>query len=231
MDNYWFEDLNILLDTNKLDEFYPRKGMDYKKKVNSLVRGSVYVGILMSIFKRNYLFLYIPLITMLLTVILYYFRKVNQDTDNKLKKLNNDLNEKLPINSNRVDNNINKMINENFANQTCQKPSDNNPFMNAMPFDKRTRSNSCPVNDENNTKIETIFNKNLFREVGDIFNKQNGQRQFFTMPSTTYPNNREKLGDWLYKTPKTCKEGNGNACVQRNIERLNGQSYKFPYLY
>lgn len=232
MDKYWFEDLNILLDTNRLDEFYPTSKMTYNQKVNSLVRGSIYIGLLLAIIKRNYLFIYIPLITMLLTVILNYYRQINKESERKLNELNNKLNSNLPINNNSVDNKLNKEINEKFSNRTCQEPARENPFMNAMPFDERTRSEACsPLNNDNSSKIETLFNKNLFREVGDIFNKQNGQREFYTMPSTTYPNRREQLGQWLYGTPKTCKEGNGDACINRNTERLNGQSYKTPFLY
>lgn len=231
MEKYWFEDLNILLDTNRLDAFYPTNCMNYKTKVNSLVRGSIYIGIILSVLKKNYLMLYIPLITMLMTLILYYLREINQDTDKRIQELNEETNMNSPINNNLVDNALNNKIKENFVNQVCQPPTTNNPFMNALPFDKRSRSNACPVNEENKNKIESIFNVNLFREVGDIFNKQHGQRQFYTMPSTTYPNNRDKLGDWLYKTPPTCKEGNGAACVQQNQERLNGQSYNFPHLY
>ena len=38
---------------------------------------------------------------------------------------------------------------------------------------------------------------------------------------------QEAFGQWLYGTPKTCKEGNGNQCVGNNYERLNGNSYQF----
>lgn len=234
-DNYWFEDLNILLDTNKLDEFYPTPQMNYIRKVNSLVRGSIYVGIILAILYKNYLYIYIPLITMLITIILYHYRKINLETDNKLKTLNNKLNENLPINSNDINEHKNtENVNEKFINasNTFQEPNCNNPFMNAMPFDDRTRTNACsPLKSDNSGKIEVYFNKNLFREVGDIFNKQNGQREFYTMPSTTYPNKRDQYEQWLYGTPKTCKESNGVACINRNTERLNGQSYSYPRMY
>ena len=103
--------------------------------------------------------------------------------------------------------------------------------MNPLPFDNRERPQACNYTTENKKKIEAIYNKNLFKEVGDIFNKKHGNRQFYTVPSTTYPNNQGDFGKWLYGTPKTCKEGNGNQCVANNMERLNGQSYQFPFLY
>ena len=47
------------------------------------------------------------------------------------------------------------------------------------------------------------------------------------MPNTTVPNNQGDFAQWLYGVPKTCKEGNGNQCVGNNLEKLNGESYKF----
>ena len=53
------------------------------------------------------------------------------------------------------------------------------------------------------------------------------KENFYTTPNTTIPNNQGDFANWLYKTPKTCKEGNGNQCVANNMEKLNGSSYQF----
>ena len=42
-------------------------------------------------------------------------------------------------------------------------------------------------------------------------------------------NKQKDFANWLYGVPKTCKEGNGNQCVGNNMEKLNGESYKFYY--
>ena len=47
------------------------------------------------------------------------------------------------------------------------------------------------------------------------------------MPNTEAANRQKEFGEWLYKTPPTCKEGNGNQCVANNPERLNGSTYYF----
>ena len=219
MDKYWFEDLNILIDMNRLNEFIPNSSMNYVQKVNTLVRASIYVGIIFAFCRKNYLFLYIPIMTMLLTYILYNFKKVNEDTDKKIKKMIEE-DESMPINDNNVDKKLDTKLKENFESQKCFAPKEENPFMNALPFDKRARSNACYLNEETNNKVETLFSQNLFREAGDIFNKQHGQRQFYTMPVTTIPNEQGKFANWLYKSPPTCKESNGLACIKNNYEHL-----------
>jgi hypothetical protein len=58
---------------------------------------------------------------------------------------------------------------------------------------------------------DDYFNENVFRETDDLYNKSLLPRQFYTVPSTTIPNEREKLADWLYNTGPSCKE-NGLVC-------------------
>jgi hypothetical protein len=75
-------------------------------------------------------------------------------------------------------------------------------------------------------EIEDKFGYNLYRDVGDLYGKSNSQRQYYTMPSTTFANEQGKFAQWLYGGPPTCKEGNGDQCVANNHTRLNQQSYK-----
>ena len=65
---------------------------------------------------------------------------------------------------------------------------------------------------------------NLYKDVSDIFSKNNSQRQFYTTPVTTIPNDQGSFADWLYKTPPTCKENNGNQCVANNFYNLKQSS-------
>ena len=54
--------------------------------------------------------------------------------------------------------------------------------------------------------IEDKFGYNLYRDVGDLYGKSNSQREFYTMPATTIPNNQTACAKWLYNTGPTCKE-------------------------
>ena len=228
---YWFENVNVLLDTSRLDEFIPNGNMTYEQKVNSMIRLSIYIGLILMVVMRNYLYLYIPILAMSLSYVLYLFRKVDKEsTKDKLK-------EEL---SQRADgsslNNAFKITDaqnsiEQFADGSFTEPSLENPFMNPMPFDDRTRPEAAPLEPDTvvGVKTEKYFNGNLFKDVSDIFASMNSRREFYTVPSTTYPSRQDTFADWLYKTPPTCKEGNGDQCVAINEDRLRGSSFKLPY--
>jgi hypothetical protein len=227
---YWFQKFEILFNNNKLNEFYPKSGMKYSEKVNALVRLSIYIGLLASIILRNYLYLYIPILTMLLTYVLFLFRQMDSD----VKKTQTGIIEKLSQSINGgtslsaafdAQNEL-----EHFSNSATDAtyPSQNNPFMNPLPFDDRKRPEAINPEAVSN-KVEKYFNRNLFREIGDIFSKENSQREFYTVPATTYPSHQDDFANWLYKTPPTCKEGNGNQCVANNSDRLMS-SFKLPYI-
>ena len=97
-------------------------------------------------------------------------------------------------------------------------PSPRNPFMNVLvdeikynPKRPEAKSVEDPVV---KSTMDDFFRVNWFSDPTDVFGKSQGQRQFITMPSTTIPNDRESLQNWLYKIPgKTCKEGGREACV------------------
>ena len=99
--------------------------------------------------------------------------------------------------------------------------------MNVMPDDYIKRPNRESINKANqyinpnlNKKIEDKCNFNLYKDADDIFERNTTQRQFYTMPVTTIPNEQTKLAKWLYLMPPTCKEGNGDQCVKYNWEFL-----------
>ena len=112
---------------------------------------------------------------------------------------------------------------ENILNiKRCSKPSELNPFMNPLVFDSRKRDASCDsVKPENQYQIENEYNKYCIKDVSDIFNHNSGRRQFYTVASTTYPSNQTAFANWLYKTPPTCKEGNGAQCAANYYTPLN----------
>lgn len=218
-EKYWFHNIKILI--QNYQNILPRKDMSYPQKINALVRLSIVSGVVLSIVYYNHLFLYIPVITMLMTYILYLFREqelqtnIKENNVNKESKFNN-----IPLN-------INKELVNKFEGYLDEveyvQPEIENPFMNAMPFDSRKRNPAARTigNPIKEAEVEVTFDNGTFRDVNDVFDKNNGKRQFFTMPWTTYPNDQGGFADWLYKTPPTCKEGNGAQCVANYYTPLN----------
>jgi len=242
-ENYWFQDLgNTIFNLDKFLIIFPSTDMTYPEKINSLVRLSIYMGLILGLFYKNYLFLYIPIMVMVLTYLLYIFRIDQLDGLNAKQGPNSNLNS---INQKNLDdltrrnmstsysygrgnnnNNNNNPNPENFKDilniKTCSKPNTLNPFMNPLVFDSRLRDSACDsIKEENQLQIEKEYNKYCIKDVSDIFNHNSGRRQFYTVASTTYPNNQGGFANWLYKTPPTCKEGNGAQCIANYYTPLN----------
>ena len=85
---------------------------------------------------------------------------------------------------------------------------------------------SAPLSDNTEKLIASKFNTNIFKDANDIFNHNNGFRQFYTVPGNTFPNNRDTFMKWCYSRPKTCKEGNGEQCYDNLYEDEGGFSYE-----
>jgi hypothetical protein len=220
-EEYWIRNPIVLVDINRLNYFYPQSSMTFAEQINSIIRLAIYIGIILSFVYKNYLFLYIPIIVMVGSIIVYY---------SSSPKVRESYNMNLPPPQPNYDYNelVEQKIKEENPQESCVPPTDENPFMNFLLSDDPRRPPACqPSNPKIKEQIQEKFHKNLFMDVNDIYNKQNSQREFYTMPSTTIPNEQGNFAKWLYGLPPTCKEGNGAMCVAGNTERLNGESYQF----
>jgi hypothetical protein len=103
---------------------------------------------------------------------------------------------------------------EEYKRNTCKRPTIDNPYMNTNIYDFNNGHVpvACNVDDDDiKEDIKVNFNHNLFRNVDELWERENSQRQFYTMPNTTVPNNQVEFAKWLYKIPENCKETNQNG--------------------
>ena len=205
-DVFWYNDFSILFKYNRLDEFFPTKDMTIEEQLNSIVRLSFYISLILVIYTKNINNLYIGIIVLLFTYFSYTKSNYNNKFINILERKN-------------LDKNINK---KNFVG-----PTKDNPFMNIMIDDYKKNPNRESLNKANNyinkklnKEISKKFNHNLYTDFDKLYNVKNAQRQFYTNPVTTIPNEQTKFANWLYKLPPTCKEGNGIQCSNNNFNFL-----------
>tara|TARA_B110000977_G_C11087770_1_gene495431 strand:+ start:6039 stop:6593 length:555 start_codon:yes stop_codon:yes gene_type:complete len=174
---FWTNNLSILFNNNNYLKFFPNAEMTTIEKLNSIFRLSVYLGIALVLCSNNYKYFFLPIVIGVLTFVINKYY--------------------LP----KIDTFFQKY------NEECTQPTFNNPFMNInLITDNRQKHKACKPTEEIKEEIEDKFNTNLYRNVGDVFNKSHGQLNFHTMPSTTIPNDQTKFAKWLYKTGPTCKE-------------------------
>ena len=155
----------------------------------------------------------IPIITAIVTYLIFKNNKEIQ-TDSFKTNLMNDI---IPTHETIQEHNIG-----------CQLPTKDNPFMNTPFFDvaaDKDLSKSCTSYDNKGIqrKIEKEFDKGLYKNYTDIFGKENSQRQFFSVPGRDGVPDQSAFAHWLYRTPDTCKEGNGLACLSVGDGNGGGQ--------
>lgn len=223
-DKLWTQNVDILYKKDRLTEIIPTNDMSLSEKLNTLMRLSIIIGFGCVVLFSDYKYLYIPMLMAIIQIgAIHLDPKILKETNESFEDINMNNEEEIKevIKPEIVSSQIKR-------NQYCVKPSKENPFMNAMVYDSKYRQSACASYDNEGIKedIEDYFEDNLFKDVSDIYDKRSSQRQFFTMPYTTFPNDSGSFAKWLYSEPETCKEGNGTQCVANNYERLQGNSYK-----
>ena len=219
MEPFWYDDIWVLINPSKIKKYIPLKKYTKNEKLNSIVRLSIYISLLFIILTGHNNYIFICIFFFILTLLIHSLEteKIEKNNINKVENYKNIKNDKDFKEQNiKVDEIL----------EDCILPTDDNPFMNVLLTDNRNRKKACQ-----NKKIKKLvnkkFSKGLFKNINSIYDRENSQREFYTMPSTTIPNRQKAFGEWLYKTPETCKDGNGNQCVSNNMEKLNGESYQF----
>ena len=220
----WNTDPSILYEKNYLFEIVPLDHFDFNRKLNAMLRLSIsYSLILYLMGKKDNTTMYIPIVVAALTYVIgmyyteSYVNMVTNDLKNDVVKGNSEINitnennpEKDPSKPDELD----ELIKE--LNGECRIPTKHNPFMNPLPHMKSEEMGKESCASYNNKgiqrNVDKKFNTDLYRDVNDIFGKNNSQRQFFSVPGKSIPNDQGEFAKWLYATPPTCKEGNGVQC-------------------
>jgi hypothetical protein len=100
--------------------------------------------------------------------------------------------------------------NEDYIKNTCRKPTVDNPFTNIVFTDYLDSGNlaePCNVDDANiQNQMQNLYNSSIYRNLEDVWERENSQRMFYTVPIQTVPNSQTDFANWLYKTGPSCKE-------------------------
>jgi hypothetical protein len=201
---FWYNKPTILFERKYLFEIFPIKEFDTVRKLNAIMRFCIYYTIIVYLYNKNTNILAVPLIVGLVS----YFIFKNNTSIQKGSVTDKLKNDNVP-----VDVSI-----EQSHNVGCQLPTKDNPFMNTPYFDiaaDKEPTKSCTSYDNKGVQrqIEKEFDKGLYKNYTDIFGKENSQRQFFSVPYREGVPDQSAFANWLYRTPDTCKEGNGLACL------------------
>ena len=182
VDPFWYNDITILWNKNRLTEFFPTRDQTLEEKFNAIVRLSIYCFIVLFFNKNDIKYIYLAFGTMLLTYYVYFNREKEQF--DPLNQPNNQPNQSVFDNKSQIVKEEKKDEKGDEKKQTlpinCTRPTIDNPFMNVtmkdyFNIDKSTktiidRPEACDTSDQNIQKeINNSFNNNLFKDVNDNF--------------------------------------------------------------
>lgn len=139
------------------------------------------------------------------------------DSDNKLQ-----VGEYMSANE-RPSNNINYNLAEftQFKDAFARQPSPDNPFMNLNANDFNIEDPPAPANaddDEISDKITEAFDEDLYRDIEDMYERKNSQRQFYTVPVPVNPPDTIALAHWLFRGAENpCKVDQSNCLKYEDL--------------
>jgi len=199
---YLAEDQNFYTNNPKvlfqhLDKLIPNDSYSQIDNLNILMRFFIVVGLIITLWTSQ--IHYILLSSLLGFLLTYYMFK------------------KSPVSEKFEPSNINSNLAVDDLGNVCQLPTPDNPFGNMLPGDDPARLPACSA--QNTSKvpvagmIDKYFKLGLYRDVNDVFDRNNSQREFVTMPATANPNARDELAKWCFNSG-SCRDGQMDYCLR-----------------
>ncbi len=199
----WYNNPSNLFTAQNYYIFFPTREMTLDEQLDTFIRFSIYLAIILYFINNDYRVIYIPVVIAIITLGIYASQSRKRE---ELKELE--------------DTALVKM-----RGKTCMRPSSQNPFMNPLVTDFAPDSKWQGANggcDIENPQIkEDVFQKyseKLYRSIGDVFNRNTGDRQFYQMPNTDIVNDQGGFAKWLYDRPN-CKSGAIDKCYNDAVSR------------
>jgi hypothetical protein len=207
-DPIWYRDIKILVNPERFIEFFPSSNSTLEENMNSLVRLGIYGSILISMYKRDPVYLSWIIVVLLLTYIIHKNYTPTEEHSTPPEGFEQPLPTKL-------------------GTEEPLKSTVSNPFMNPSFLNVRENRGAVeeyhqdtPEAEETRELISRNFNQNLFKDIDDVFGTNNAQRQFYTVPSTTIPSDQEKYKRFLFGDMNSCTD-NSDACTPYQDLRRN----------
>lgn len=206
---FWGENVSEL--TTNIFEVVPTQKMTYDEKLNAISRLVIYLSIIGFLFTFSFTYFLVGIIT--LVGIYFYKKKFKEGFSGKTKTVTfNEIKEEYyPI-------------------------TPTNPLSNILISDYSqdpTRKEAAPdyvpevtdiINDKTKEGIKGLHNgldvNQIFTGLGNNVEFDNMMHQFYSMPSTSIPNDQKAYGNFLYGEMGSCKDGDPINCLQKTYRYI-----------
>ncbi len=202
-DDAWYDDMHVLI--RRFDEFWPTAAQTPEERLNALVRLVAYCTLGFLAYKRDLKYVLFGLTAILVVTLVYrhvaeaeVVAEAREPTRRVRRTSRPPAFGGLPPSTRAP------------LRRRCTPSSPSNPFANMLLSDlaaNPARAPACKY-DEHKDLIRKNFNEGLVRNEYDVFEKENSQRQFMTMPVTTATADTIAFAQYCYGNAgrATCKE-------------------------
>ncbi|AGE55691.1 hypothetical protein ATCVMN08101_576R [Acanthocystis turfacea Chlorella virus MN0810.1] len=215
-DDIWYKNVRVLL--LRPSEIIPSRDQSDSERVNAIVRLVLYCSLAVALIRSNIMYLVLGLVIIAIISLAFAMGE-------KKKKPNEPYSNVRPNTVKR-------------ERKSCSPSTPDNPFSNATVgalLGDEGRPPACSYDAPGvANEMRKNFNKGLFKNLDDVYEKENSQRQFYTMPVTTGAPDTIAFAEFLYGSRSgtkpcrsddqlstgwgTCKE-NPAACEARFMSR------------
>jgi len=194
---FWFDDISILVNQDYLQDFIPVKEMNTSEKLNAIMRFCMYLSLILILITGNSNYIFIVIGGAILTYIIH----INKDED-AIKNENSNSNSNS--NSNDSETNIKELsqpIYEPPENEQI-KPTPDNLFGNVSIVDIGNKKTEDQPKDSYETQFEDFLKKDTFNEQDNMYDDKMSLRQMYKVPNTFDSESRKKFMNWCYEPSK-----------------------------
>lgn len=195
MERIWYQDPRGFMTAQNYHKILPSRDQTFTQQLNTVLRFALLFSVILVILKRDLHSLHYALFAAVGTAALHA-------VDEHAKASRRDLYREAGLYQDR-------------QGRRCVRPTPDNPFMNMTVADleqRPDRPKACDITDSRVRRVaNAYFEKNLYRDVDDVYNRRSSARQFFTMPVTEALPDQEGFARWLY--------GDAGSAMKRAYER------------
>lgn len=159
-DTAWYRDPAVLV--MRPLEFFPTRDMTHAERLNSVVRFIMYASGAIALYKNELMPLFVGGVVIVILSMIF----------------------SVPTNDTATISPIVARTNMT-ARHSCTPPTPNNPFMNTLANEfGKEKPGACAVTTETLRQSQDFFDRDLPREVSDVYHNRASDRQFVTMPAS-----------------------------------------------
>lgn len=186
---FWFDDISILINQDYLQDFIPVKEMNTSEKLNAIMRFCMYLSLILILITGNSNYIFIVICGAILTYIIH----INKDEET-IKNKNENTSE-----TNTKE--LSQPIYEPPENEQI-KPTPDNLFGNVSVVDIGNKKTEDAPKDSYETQFQELLKKDTFNEQDNMYDDKMSLRQMYKVPNTFDSESRKKFMNWCYEPSK-----------------------------